>query len=60
MRMNDFLKGIRDDTGLIADAFIDKYMVGLNMTNFDSMVPGLTDVIIYPIQKTEELIFNFI
>lgn len=36
--------GIRDDTGALADAMLDKYMVGLQMGNFEAMIPGLVDV----------------
>jgi len=41
------LKGlhIRDDTGALADALVDKYMVGADMGNFTSMTPGLTDML---------------
>ena len=31
---------IRDDTGALADALVDKYMVGADMGNFTSMTPG--------------------
>ena len=39
-----FLLDIRDDTGVLADSLVDKYLVGLDRRNFTSMTPGLTDV----------------
>lgn len=35
---------IRDDTGALADAMVDKYLADAEMGNFTSMTPGLTDV----------------
>ena len=35
---------IRDDTGVLAESLIDKYLVGADRRNFNSMIPGLTDV----------------
>ena len=36
--------GVRDDTGALADALVDKYMEGFQMGNFEAMIPGLVDV----------------
>ena len=38
---------IRDDTGVLAESLIDKYLVGADRRNFNSMIPGLTDVCDY-------------
>lgn len=35
---------IRDDTGALADAMVDKYLADAEMGNFTSMTPGLTDM----------------
>ena len=38
---------IRDDTGVLAESLIDKYLLGADRRNFNSMIPGLTDVCNY-------------
>ena len=38
---------IRDDTGVLAESLIDKYLVGADRRDFNSMIPGLTDVCDY-------------
>ena len=38
------LLDIRDDTGVLADSLIDKYLVGVDRRDFNAMIPGLTDV----------------
>jgi len=37
--------GIRDDTGALADALMDKYLDGFPLGNFEVMIPGMIDVI---------------
>lgn len=36
---------IRDDTGVLADALVDKYLADADMRDFTSMTPGLTDML---------------
>jgi len=37
--------GIRDDTGALADALLDKYFEGIPLGDFEEMMPGSIDVI---------------
>ena len=37
--------GIRDDTGALADAILDKYLDGFPLGDMMTMIPGLIDVI---------------
>ena len=36
--------GIRDDTGALADAILDKYLDGFPLGDMMTMIPGLIDV----------------
>ncbi|KZS04109.1 Carboxylic ester hydrolase [Daphnia magna] len=36
---------VRDDTGVLADALVDKYLADADMGDFTSMTPGLTDML---------------
>jgi hypothetical protein len=36
--------GIRDDTGALADAILDKYLEGFPLGDMMTMIPGLIDV----------------
>ena len=42
---NDKSQGIRDDTGALADALLDKYFEGIPLGDFEEMMPGSIDVI---------------
>jgi hypothetical protein len=39
------ITGIRDDTGALADAILDKYLEGFPLGDMITMIPGLIDVI---------------
>ncbi len=39
-----FIPGIADESGELAASLQEKYLVGAEMGNFESMGPGLTDV----------------
>jgi hypothetical protein len=39
------ISGIRDDTGALADAILDKYLEGFPLGDMMTMMPGMIDVI---------------
>ena len=39
-----FIPGIADESGELAASLQEKYLIGAEMGNFESMGPGLTDV----------------